>query len=142
MKFTAIGNTAPDFSCTDANGNTVSLSSFKGKFVLLDFWASWCGPCRRENPSIVKAYHRFHDKGFDIFGVSLDDTKADWLLAIKKDGLVWTQVSDLKGRKAEPAALYGIKAIPMNYLIDQKGIIVASGLRGDELDSKLAGVLH
>lgn len=142
MKFTAIGNPAPDFSSNDVNGKPVSLASFKGKYVLLDFWASWCGPCRQENPRVVKAYHKFHDKGFDIFGVSLDDTKADWVKAIKKDGLDWTQVSDLKGWQADAASLYGVKAIPMNYLIDKNGIIVAKGLRGEDLEKKLQDILH
>lgn len=141
-KLTSIGKPAPDFASNDAKGKPVSLASFKGKYVLLDFWASWCGPCRLENPNIVKAYHKFHDKGFDIFGVSLDDTMADWLLAIKKDGLNWTQVSDLKGWQNDAASLYGVKGIPMNFLIDKNGIIVAKGLRGDELDGKLAALLH
>lgn len=141
-KQTAIGKNAPDFSSNDVNAKPVSLSSFKGKYVLLDFWASWCGPCRLENPNIVKAYHNFHNKGFDIFGVSLDDSKADWLQAMKKDGLNWTQVSDLKGWKSDAAALYGIKGIPMNYLIDKNGIIIAKGLRGNELENKLLEILH
>jgi len=142
MKLTAIGNQAPLFSSPDASGKPVSLTSFRGKYVLLDFWASWCGPCRLENPNIVKAYKQFHGKGFEIFGVSLDDTKSDWLQAIKKDGLDWTQVSDLKGWQAETADLYGVKAIPMNYLIDKNGVIVAKGLRGDELEGKLSELLH
>jgi peroxiredoxin len=141
-KLTAIGNPAPDFSSIDTDGKSVSLSSFKGKYVLLDFWASWCGPCRLENPNVVKAFHKFHNKGFDIFGVSLDETKPEWLQAIKKDGLDWTQVSDLKGWQNDAASLYGVKGIPMNFLIDKNGIIVAKGLRGDELDGRLAEILH
>ena len=141
-KHTEIGKNAPDFSSSDANGRTVSLSSFKGKYVLLDFWASWCGPCRIENPTVVKAYHTFHDKGFEILGVSLDHDKNNWMKAIKKDGLNWTQVSDLKGWKSDAADLYGIKGIPMNYLIDKNGVIVAKGLRGNELENKLHEILH
>ncbi len=129
-KLTSVGSPAPDFINNDVNGKPVSLSSFKGNYVLVDFWASWCGPCRRENPAVVKAYHRFHEKGFNIFGVSLDDTRSDWLAAIKKDGLDWTQVSDLKGWDADVVSLYGIKAIPMNFLLDKNGIIVAKGFTG------------
>jgi thiol-disulfide isomerase/thioredoxin len=140
-RLTGIGNAAPVFASDDVNGKEVSLSTTKGNYVLLDFWASWCGPCRRENPNVVKAFHKFHGKGFDIFGVSLDDDKSKWIAAIKKDGLDWTQVSDLKGWKADVVSLYGIKGIPMNYLLDKNGIIVAKGLRGDELDSKLAELL-
>lgn len=141
-KLTAIGMPAPDFTNNDVNDKPISLSSFKGKYVLLDFWASWCGPCRLENPNVVKAFHKYHDKGFDILGVSLDDTKTDWLQAIKKDGLDWTQVSDLKGWQSSAASLYGIKGIPMNYLLDKSGIIVAKGLRGEDLEGKLAALLH
>jgi peroxiredoxin len=140
-KLTAIGNPAPEFTSNDASGKTISISSFKGKYVLIDFWASWCGPCRLENPNVVKAFRKFHDKGFDIFGVSLDETKPEWLQAIKKDGLNWTQVSDLKGWKADAVTLYGVKGIPMNYLLDKNGIIVAKGLRGEELDGKLTELL-
>jgi thiol-disulfide isomerase/thioredoxin len=135
---TAIGNPAPDIICNDVNGKPVDLASFKGKYTLVDFWASWCGPCRLENPNIVKTYQRFHDKGFDIYAVSLDDTHADWVAAIKKDKLDWTQVSDLKGWQSAPADLYGVKGIPMNYLLDKSGIIIAKGLRGAELADKLA----
>jgi thiol-disulfide isomerase/thioredoxin len=141
-KITGIGKTAPVFESTDVNGKVKSITALKGKYVLLDFWASWCGPCRQENPAVVKAYHRFHDKGFDIFGVSLDTDKAKWITAIKKDGLDWTQVSDLKGWKADVVALYGIQGIPMNYLLDKNGIIVAKGLRGEDLAKKLEELLH
>jgi peroxiredoxin len=142
MKLTAIGALAPAFTCNDADGKPVALSSFRSKYLLVDFWASWCGPCRRENPSVVEAYHQFHPKGFDILGVSLDDTKSDWIAAVKKDGLNWTQVSDLKGWQCEPAALYGVKAIPMNYLLNKNGTIIAKGLRGDELKSKLTALIR
>jgi len=142
VKLTAIGRPAPEFTCNDTNGNPVTLSSFRGTYTLIDFWASWCGPCRLENPNIVKAYNQFKKKGFNIFGVSLDETKQEWLKAIKKDRLNWTQVADLKGWKSGPALLYGVKGIPMNYLLDKKGIIVARGLRGGELESKLTEMLH
>jgi peroxiredoxin len=140
-KLTAVGNPAPAFTLDDVNGKPVALSSSKGKYTLVDFWASWCGPCRQENPNVVKAYHRFHQKGFDIFGVSLDTDKSKWVAAIKKDGLDWTQVSDLLGWKASVVSLYGIKGIPMNYLLDKNGIIVAKGLRGEDLDKKLQEML-
>jgi len=140
-KLTAVGNPAPAFTLDDVNGKPVALSYSKGKYTLVDFWASWCGPCRQENPNVVKAYHRFHEKGFDIFGVSLDTDKSKWVAAIKKDGLNWTQVSDLLGWKASVVSLYGIKGIPMNYLLDKNGIIVAKGLRGEDLDKKLQEIL-
>jgi peroxiredoxin len=139
----AAGTKAPEFTQNDTAGNPVSLSSFRGKYVLLDFWASWCGPCRSENPAIAKLYADFSDRNFTILGISLDaaDGKAAWLKAIKDDGLVWTQISDLKHWSNRVAKLYSIYAIPQNYLIDPKGIIIGKGLSNDELRKKLNEVL-
>ena len=141
MKATAIGQPAIDFTANDVNGNPVSLSSFKGKYVLVDFWASWCGPCRQENPNVVKAFNKYKDKNFTILGVSLDEDATKWKEAIEHDKLAWTQVSDLKGWKAEPAAKYGVRAIPANFLIDQDGKIIGHNLRGQALEDKLAEIL-
>jgi peroxiredoxin len=140
---TGIGAIAPDFTQNDVNGNPVKLSSFKGKYVLVDFWASWCGPCRQENPRLVSTYNKYKGKNFTVLGVSLDrpDGKADWLKAIKTDGLVWTQVSDLNYWSNQVAVLYFIGQIPSNFLLDPTGKIVARDLRGEDLDNKLAELL-
>jgi peroxiredoxin len=140
-KHTAIGSKAPDFAQNNDSGKSVKLSEFKGKYVLIDFWASWCGPCRRENPNVVKAYHAFKDKNFTILGVSLDESKTAWLNAVRKDGLTWTQVSDLKGWQNSAAALFGIKSIPQNFLIDPNGVIVEKNLRGETLQQVLSQVI-
>lgn len=136
---TSVGAVAPDFEQPDAQGNKVKLSDFKGRFVLLDFWASWCGPCRAENPEVVKAFNAYKDKSFTVLGVSLDkeDKRDAWQQAIVKDGLVWTQVADLKGWENSAAKLYEVNAIPQNYLIDPAGKIVAKNLRGEALHAKL-----
>ena len=136
-----VGMQEKDISLDDINGKEVSLSSYRGKITLLDFWASWCGPCRMENPAVVKAYKAYHDKGFDIYAVSLDASKAAWKAAVAKDSLAWTQVSDLKGWKSPAAVTYGIQAIPSNVLIDRNGIIIAKNLRGEELEKKLGELL-
>lgn len=136
-----MGSLMPDFKQNDVNGKPVSLSSFRGKYVLIDFWASWCGPCRKENPNVVKAYNQFHSKGFDIVGVSLDEEKHDWIGAVKKDKLTWTQVSDLKGWESQVARLYNVTAIPTNFLINGNGKILASNLRGNDLENKLQELL-
>ena len=139
-----IGERAPDLIFESPGGEKIALSSLRGKMVLIDFWAAWCSPCRRENPNLVRTYRHFKDKafingtGFTVYGVSLDRRKEDWVGAIEKDGLEWeSHVSDLRGWKSVASAMYGVMGIPMNFLIDGDGIIVAKNLKGEYLDNKL-----
>jgi peroxiredoxin len=139
----SIGRVAPAFAAPDTSGKTISLSDYRGKYVLLDFWASWCMPCREENPMVVVAYKQFKDKNFDVLQVSLDQPgkKDAWIKAIHQDGLTWQHVSDLKYWNNEVAQLYMVKSIPQNFLIDPNGKIVAANLRGTALINKLASLL-
>lgn len=133
----AIGK-AVDFTQTDDKGQEFKLSSLRGKYVLVDFWASWCVPCRAENPNLLKAYNKFKDKNFEIVGISLDETRNAWLGAVKHDGMPWIQVSDLKGFKSDVAVKYGISAIPQNFLLNPEGVVIAKNLRGEDVDKKIA----
>jgi peroxiredoxin len=142
LKAVALGAVAPEFAEADTSGKVINLSSFRGQYVLIDFWASWCGPCRRENPNVVKAYNHYKGQKFTILGVSLDkpNAKDKWLAAIHKDGLTWTHVSDLKFWDSKAAGLYAVRGIPQNFLLDPNGKIIAKNLRGDDLEDKLAEI--
>ena len=138
MKTVEVGQKAPDFTLNDPDGKPISLSSkFGPKLLLVDFWASWCGPCRQENPNVVKVYNDFHKKGFDIVGVSLDREKDGWVKAIKDDKLTWTHISDLQYWNSAAAKLYAVNGIPANFLLDATGTIVGKNLRGDDLYNKV-----
>jgi peroxiredoxin len=139
----AIGEKAPDFSASKADGDSIRFSTLLGKgYVLVDFWASWCAPCRKENPYLVKAYETYHSKGFEIVGVSLDNTNEPWLNAIANDGLTWTQLIDHKAWAGEGVTNYAVRLIPANFLIDNKGTIIAKNLKGEELIKKLDEIFN
>jgi len=142
LSFLAAGTTAPDFTILTPEDKSISLKDFRGKYVLIDFWASWCKPCRAENPNVVATYNKYKSKGFEIFGVSLDQNKEAWVGAIKADGLIWKHGSDLKYWDSAPAKMYNVSSIPYNVLIDKEGKIIAKNLHGEQLDSQLSTVLN
>ncbi|GAB3738584.1 redoxin domain-containing protein [Spirosoma lituiforme] len=141
IKGVSVGASAPEIALNDTTGKPVPLSSLRGKYVLIDFWASWCGPCRAENPNVVRMYNKFKDKGFAIYSVSLDQAKANWTKAIRNDNLTWTHVSDLKFWQSAAAQQYGVQAIPATFLLDKDGKIIAKNLRGEALEQKLEEIL-
>ncbi|MEA5404934.1 TlpA disulfide reductase family protein [Arcicella sp. DC2W] len=141
LKGVNVGSEAPEIAMKTPDDKVLALSSLRGKYVLLDFWASWCGPCRRENPNVVRMYNKFKDKNFDIFSVSLDQEKDSWLKAIEKDGMTWKHVSDLQYWNSAAAVAYGVQGIPATFLLDKEGKIIAKNLRGEELERKLEEIL-
>jgi len=136
-----VGDVAPEIYLPDLNGKSISLYSLRGKYVLVDFWASWCGPCRYENPNLVKLYNEYKDKGLEIYGVSLDQDKDSWHRAIQKDGITWIQVSDLNQWNSIVVPLYQLEGIPASFLLDKEGKIIASYLRGPDLENKVKQLL-
>ena len=137
-----VGQPAPEISLPNAKGDTLTLSSFKGKVVLIDFWASWCRPCRESNPHVVKLYEKYKDKGFEVFGVSIDNNKSSWLKAVKRDKIPYTQVIDGEGWDAPTAMRYGVDAIPATFVLNKDGKIEAINLEGPELEEKIKELLH
>ncbi|MNK69613.1 Thiol-disulfide oxidoreductase ResA [compost metagenome] len=139
---TIAGALAPEFSLKDGGGKMVSLKDFSGKYVLIDFWASWCGPCRLENPNLIKAYQKFKGKGFTIVGLSMDSSKENWLKAVEQDKLSWIQLNDPKSTSGKTAGIYGVKSLPANFLVDPSGKIIARNLRGNALEEQLNSIFN